>query len=100
MYSTASWSHSVAMDGYWAARLAQGVAWTFACKTLRTRSLPNMAANSSESILLTAVSMGAGAESAERRILHQDMPSWPRGHMLSQRCLVNVGTDPFAGENH
>ncbi len=34
-YTTASRSHSAAMDGCRAARLGWGIAWTFTCKTLQ-----------------------------------------------------------------
>jgi hypothetical protein len=40
----------------------------------------------------------AGTESAKRRIFYQDTSFGPNDHMLSQKVLVDIGADIFAGK--
>ncbi len=91
MYSTASQSHSAAMDVRRATRFWRGIARNFFCKTFQMKkssgfkSVANMYSGQSTKVQNSAnncwvvLVMRTSAKSPERRIFHQDTSLWTQG---------------------
>ncbi len=96
--TSASRSHSAAIDGCRAARFELGLALTFACNTHKieksskfksgkysSQSTKNWNSTNSRWVVLTEK---AGAKSTERRIFHQDKSSGARGPNVVSKALA------------
>ncbi len=97
------------MDGCWAAGLAWGIAWPFACKTMQIEKSSKFKSSKygSQSIRVqisakscwVVLAASAVTKSVERRIFHQDMSYGHRGPHVVSKALGRCRLDPFASRN-